>query len=291
MLEAKDALFAYTERRVAAALAALPKGIVRGRGLARRRRLRRRADPDRRQDHHRRRRRRCSTCRAATSSARARSTRPMAMTFSACAYALRVQFDPDIPVNDGFYRWSRDRTPRRDSSATRSRPAAIGAGSEMGMRVCEVVAPRAGAGKLPDAAVGDSKGTILNISLGGIDPRTGQYFVFYETRRRGRRRRGASRTASTASSRISRTPRTRRSRRPSAAYPFRIDSLRADHDSGGAGRRRGGLGLRRDYVAESDVVFYGDGRAVDLAPRGMFGGGERPGGRLHAQPRTPASST
>jgi N-methylhydantoinase B len=27
-----------------------------------------------------------------------------AMTFSACAYALKCLIDPDLPVNDGFYR-------------------------------------------------------------------------------------------------------------------------------------------------------------------------------------------
>ena len=26
------------------------------------------------------------------------------MTFSACAYALKCLVDPDLPVNDGFYR-------------------------------------------------------------------------------------------------------------------------------------------------------------------------------------------
>ena len=26
------------------------------------------------------------------------------MTFSACAYALKCLIDPDLPVNDGFYR-------------------------------------------------------------------------------------------------------------------------------------------------------------------------------------------
>ena len=33
------------------------------------------------------------------------------MTFSACAYALQCLIDPDIPVNDGFYRVVQPRRP------------------------------------------------------------------------------------------------------------------------------------------------------------------------------------
>ena len=99
-----DELLAYTERRTRAEIAA----------LAARRRTRPRARRQRRL--HRRARappargsRSARTASASTSPARDPQRRApvnstYAMTFSACAYALKCLIDPDLPVNDGFYR-------------------------------------------------------------------------------------------------------------------------------------------------------------------------------------------
>ena len=155
----------------------------------------------------------------------------------------------------------------------------------MGLRLCEV-SLRALAPANPDVAVGDFKGTILNISLGGIDPRTGQYFVFYETVAGGG---GARREQdgidgvqphiqNTENAPVEETER---------GYPFRIDCYELIDDSGGAGRRRGGLGLRRDYIPESDVVFSVMGDRVDHAPRGIFGGGNGRAADFVRNPDTP----
>ena len=38
---------------------------------------------------------------------------PYALTFAACAYALKCLIDPDVPVNDGFYRVISAQTLRR----------------------------------------------------------------------------------------------------------------------------------------------------------------------------------
>ena len=52
-----------------------------------------------------------------------------AMTFSACAYALKCLVDPDLPVNDGFYRLRHGRRARghgRELHAGRPRSSAAG---------------------------------------------------------------------------------------------------------------------------------------------------------------------
>ena len=60
-----------------------------------------------------------------------------------------------------------------------------------------------------------------------------------------------------------------------ADYPLRIEYYGLVPDTGGIGRRRGGLALRRDYRVLTDDCFLGvrsDKRA--FAPHGLFGGGE-----------------
>jgi N-methylhydantoinase B len=57
-----------------------------------------------------------------------------------------------------------------------------------------------------------------------------------------------------------------------AYYPLRIESYRANVDSGGAGRRRGGHGIRRAYTFEADgtITFQDDRRHT--YPPGVEGG-------------------
>ena len=52
-----------------------------------------------------------------------------------------------------------------------------------------------------------------------------------------------------------------------ASYPLRIVRYGLVPDSEGAGRQRGGLGLRRDYVGEGDLIADGHGRAVEPSRR------------------------
>jgi N-methylhydantoinase B len=188
---------------------------------------------------------------------------------SACAYALRCLIDPDIPVNDGFYQVIEVKT-RPGSVLDPRRPAAIGGGADTVGRLCET-ALRAFASVLPDKSAADSKGTMLNISFGGINPRTGDYFVYYETQAGGYGGRlgidgmdGVQpHVQNTENAPIEETE---------ANYPvlFRTYALLADSE--GAGRWRGGLGLRREYVFEGDVTFSIMAERVRFAPQGLVGG-------------------
>lgn len=60
-----------------------------------------------------------------------------------------------------------------------------------------------------------------------------------------------------------------------ADYPLRIEYYGSVTDTGGLGRRRGGLALRRDYRVLTDDCFLGvrSGKRA-FAPHGLFGGGE-----------------
>ncbi len=199
-----------------------------------------------------------------------------AMTFASCAYAFRVHLDPDIPVNDGFYRMVKVVAPP-GTVATSVAPAAIGAGSDTGMRVCET-ALRALADALPEASMGDAKGTVCNVAIGGVDPRTGRYFIFYESIAGGYGGRARQDGIDAIQPHFQNTENAP-IEESEAHYPIRILRYGLVPDSEGAGRFRGGLGLRRDYVAEGDVTLSIMAERSTFAPQGLFGGG--PGRSAH----------
>lgn len=199
-----------------------------------------------------------------------------AMTFASCAYAFRVHLDPDIPVNDGFYRMVTVIAPP-GTVATSVRPAAIGAGSDTGMRVCET-ALRALSGALPEASIGDTKGTVCNVAIGGVDPRTGHYFVFYESIAGGYGGRFGRDGIDAIQPHFQNTENAP-IEESEANYPIRFVRYGLIRDSEGAGRQRGGLGLRRDYVAEGDIVLSVMAERSALNPQGLFGG--EPGRSAH----------
>jgi len=192
-----------------------------------------------------------------------------AMTYSACAYSLRALMDPDLPMNDGFYRLVRVTAP--SGSIVNSRhPAAIGAGSETGARVCET-AFRAFARAIPERLSADSKGCMCNIGFGGISPRTGGYFVFYEAQAGGYGARASKDGIEAVQPHMQNTENAP-VEETEANYPVRIVRYGLIPDSEGAGRTRGGLGLRRDYMPEGAVRFSVLADRARFAPQGLCGG-------------------
>ena len=115
---------------------------------------------------------------------------------------------------------------------------------------------------------------MLNISFGGVNPRTGDYFVYYETQAGGYGGRDGHR-------RHGRRPAPRPEHRERAhrgdrgELPGRVPAIRARvRTPEGPGTWRGGLGLRRDYVFEGPVTFTVMSERVRFAPRGLAGGGD-----------------
>ena len=60
------------------------------------------------------------------------------------------------------------------------------------------------------------------------------------------------------------------------AFPILIERYEFAQDTGGAGKFRGGLGLRRIYRPQGDCLFVGSGDRFTHEPWGLFGA--RPGG-------------
>ncbi|MDH3298592.1 MAG: hydantoinase B/oxoprolinase family protein, partial [Gemmatimonadota bacterium] len=193
-----------------------------------------------------------------------------AMSFSACAYTLRALLgDTDIPVNEGFYRCI-DVLTEPGTVCDALRPAAIGAGADVGGRVLEVALSAFGK-RLPHRVPADTKGTMCNVGFGGIDPRTGESFAFYEAQAGGYGgRQGLDgmdavqpHMQNTENSPIEETE---------ANYPVAITRYELIEGSGGAGEFRGGMGLRRDYQFEGDVKLSIMADRVKFSPQGLAGG-------------------
>lgn len=193
-----------------------------------------------------------------------------AMSFSACAYTLRALLGKhDIPMNEGFYRCIEVRT-ARGTVCDSVRPAAIGAGADVGGRILEVGLAAFGE-TLPDRVTADTKGTMCNVAFGGVDPRTGELFAFYEAQAGGYGGRHGIDGMDAVQPHMQNTENSP-IEEIEANYPVEVSRYELIEDSGGAGRFRGGMGLRRDYTFEGDVRLSVMADRVRFAPQGLAGG-------------------
>lgn len=207
-------------------------------------------------------------------------------TYSGVVYVLKCLIDPDIPVNDGFYRLVDIRT-RPGSVVAARHPAAVAAGWEVAMQLCDLLF-KALAEALPERVLAGTKGCICNIAFGGIDPLTDEYFTYYETIAGGY---GATLRNDGMDAVQAHFQNTENApvEETEANYPVRIVRYELIQDSEGPGQHRGGLGLRRDYTfpghAPSFSILSDKARNP---PWGLFGGGHARPARYILNPDTEA---
>jgi N-methylhydantoinase B len=165
---------------------------------------------------------------------------PMAVTRSACYFAIRVLTDPDIPPSAGAYRPVEVIAPEGCLLNARSPAAVVGGNVETSSRVADIVLRAFG------RAVG--QGTMNNVTLGSED------VVYYETIGGGQ---GACPDADGPSAvhvAMSNTLNT-----PIEAleleFPMRMVEYSVRRGSGGAGRHRGGDGVVRELEALAELDY------------------------------------
>ena len=197
-----------------------------------------------------------------------------AITYSATYYVFRCLLPEDAPANAGLMRSITVLAPER-SIVNASAPAAVAAGNvETSQRIVDVLL-RALAQAIPDRIPAASSGTMSNLTVGGIDPRTERPFAYYETNAGGM---GARPNADGLSG--VHTHMTNSLNTPvealEYAYPFRVRQYAYRPYSGGRGRFRGGDGLVREIelLADAQVTLLSDRRK--FRPYGLSGG--EPGG-------------
>jgi N-methylhydantoinase B len=193
-----------------------------------------------------------------------------AQTFSACAYALKCLIDPDVPVNQGFYDLVRVEAPL-GTVVNCLPPAPVVGGWETHARLTDVIF-RALAPALPDRIIAGTKAMQCHAGFGGIDPRRDEYYCFLETIGGGYGGR-ATKDGPDAVQVHGQNTENAPIEDTEVSYPVRITRYELVADSEGAGRQRGGLGLRRDYLfldhAATFTVLADRDRA---GPWGLFGG-------------------
>lgn len=195
---------------------------------------------------------------------------PFAVTASAVYYTLRCLTDPSIPPNHGCYRPIEIQAPSRSVVNAAAPAAVVGGNLETSQRIVDVLI-QAFADVAPERAAAASQGTMNNLTFGGIRPDTHEPFTFYETMAGGV---GASAHGDGPDATHSHMTNTLNTpiEVMESSYPVRVERYEVRDDSGGAGRHRGGHGLRRDVraLAPMTVSLLADRRRS--RPYGLKGG-------------------
>jgi N-methylhydantoinase B len=189
---------------------------------------------------------------------------PLAVTRSACLFAVRVLTDPDIPPSAGAYRPITVTAPEGSLLNARSPAAVAGGNVETSSRVADLVLRAFG------RAVG--QGTMNNLTLGTED------WTYYETLGGGQ---GACPDADgpsgvhVAMSNTLNTP----VEALELEFPLRVTEYSVRRDSGGDGAHRGGDGVIREVEALQDMTYSLLTERRRHSPPGADGGGDGAPGR------------
>jgi N-methylhydantoinase B len=192
-----------------------------------------------------------------------------AMTFSACAYALKCLIDPDLPVNDGFYRVVSVNAPA-GTVTNCTWPAPVVGGWETQTRLVDVfflaLLPA-----FPERLPAGTKAMMCQAGFGSLDVETATYTCFYDTFAGGYGGRFASDGPDAVQTHGQNTENAP-VEETELNYPVRIDGLALVENSEGPGRFRGGLGLRKDYRFDLHTTFTILADRDRSGPWGVFDG-------------------
>src|SRR3954451_2685481 len=203
-----------------------------------------------------------------------------AITYSACFYVFRCLVADDVPATAGLMRPIEVIAP--EGTIVNARPPAAGAGGnvETSQRIVDVLL-RALAQALPDRIPAGSSGTMNNLTIGGVDGRTGESFAYYETIAGGMGARPDRPGVSGVHTHMTNSLNTP-AEALEYAYPLRVTEYSLRKSSGGAGKFRGGDGIVREVelLADSEVTLLADRRS--RGPYGLQGGADGAPGRTEA---------
>ncbi|BEP17853.1 hydantoinase B/oxoprolinase family protein [Pyrofollis japonicus] len=187
------------------------------------------------------------------------------VTVAATTFALKSVIDPEMPMNQGFYRVVEIRAPR-GTLVNPEPPAPVGGGNvETSQRIADVVL-RALAEAFPGRVPAASCGTMTNVMVGG------KGWAFYETLGCGSGARPCCDGVDGVHTNMTNTLNT-----PieviEQEYPVLFKAYELRPNSGGPGTYRGGLGVIRAFTVLEDgatlTVFSERGK---LRPWGLVGG-------------------
>ncbi|HZE73425.1 MAG TPA: hydantoinase B/oxoprolinase family protein [Pyrinomonadaceae bacterium] len=193
-----------------------------------------------------------------------------AITVSAVSYVFRCLVGGEVPASAGLMQPIEVIAPP-GTVVNANPPASVAGGNvETSQRIVDVLF-KALSQALPSVIPAASQGTMNNLTIGGMDPRTGLEFSYYETVAGGMGARpdfdGMSGVHTHMTNSLN-TP----AEALEYAYPLRVCEYRIRRNSGGKGKHRGGDGIVREIetLAPARMSLLADRRK--RAPYGLQGG-------------------
>ncbi len=200
-----------------------------------------------------------------------------AITYSACFYVFRCLLREDVPATSGLMRPIRVIAPS-GTVVNAKPPAAVAGGNvETSQRIVDVLL-KALAQAIPDRIPAAASGTMNNLTIGGIDPRNGEPFAYYETIAGGMGARPTKDGVSGVHTHMTNSLNTP-AEALEYAYPIRLRQYSLRSNSGGAGLYTGGDGIVREIevLTDAQVTLLADRRS--RGPYGLAGGADAAPGR------------
>jgi N-methylhydantoinase B len=195
-----------------------------------------------------------------------------AITVSAVSYVFRCLLPGDAPASAGLMSPIKVNAPR-GTVVNAVHPASVAGGNvETSQRIVDVLL-KALAAAIPDKIPAASQGTMNNLTIGGLDPRTGGEFSYYETVAGGMGARPHHDGMSAVHTHMTNSLNTP-AEALEYAYPLRVREYRIRKNSGGAGKHKGGNGVVREIetLAPAHMSLLSDRRTH--GPYGLAGGAE-----------------
>jgi N-methylhydantoinase B len=195
-----------------------------------------------------------------------------AITYSACFYVFRCLLAEDVPAAAGLMRPIQVISPEGTIVNARPPAAVAGGNVETSQRIVDVVL-RALAQAIPDRIPAAAAGTMNNLTIGGVDPRTGEPFAYYETVAGGMGARPGKPGVSGVHTHMTNSLNTP-AEALEYAYPLRVRRYSLRPGSGGEGKFRGGDGIVREIevLTDCEVTVLADRRS--RGPWGLAGGAD-----------------
>src|SRR5579863_1683031 len=192
-----------------------------------------------------------------------------AITYSACFYVFRCLLAEDVPATAGLMRPIQVIAPEGTIVNARPPAAVAGGNVETSQRIVDVLL-RALAQAIPERIPAAASGTMNNLTIGGIDPRTGDPFTYYETIAGGMGARPGKPGVSGVHTHMTNSLNTP-AEALEYAYPLRVRRYSLRPGSGGNGKFRGRDGIVREIevLTDCEVTLLADRRS--RGPWGLAG--------------------
>jgi N-methylhydantoinase B len=197
----------------------------------------------------------------------------LGVTKACVYYAIKSFFDSEVPPNAGAYRSIKVIAPKGTIVNPRFPAAVSNANINTSQRITDVILGALSSVD-PNRAMAACSGTMNLFTIGGIDEKTNQYYSYVETYGGGQ---GAVLGLDGMDGVHTNMTNTRNAPAEviEQSYPLTVKRYALADNSGGHGKYRGGMGMIREIVIESDDA------AVTLSternkngPWGLYGGGK-----------------